>query len=99
MELLWISNLEKEFHHDHEFRPVLVCNDSEACVISINNTEIQHQSQSRHSGVRYHWVRDRVILGGATVSHIPGEQMPVDGLNKSLDRTKHNLFLDYIGLK
>lgn len=99
MELLWISNLEKEFHHDHEFRPVPVYNGNEACVTSINSTEIQHQSQSRHSGVHYHWIRGRARPGEATVSHNPGEQMPADGLTKSLDHTKHNLSLDYIGLK
>ena len=96
MEFIWLSNLEKEFYHDHNDEPVPVYNDNEACVTNINSGD--HQTQSRHAGVRYHWIRDRVRLGEATLSHIPGDQMPADGLAKGLDRTKHQTFLEFIGL-
>ena len=96
MECIWISDLEKEFNRDNSREPVKVYNDNEACVASVNRGE--HQARSCHAAVRYHWIRDRVRLGEATLEHMPGDQMPADGLTKGLDRTKHNLFLEYIGL-
>ena len=96
MECIWISDLEKEFNRDNSREPVKVYNDNEACVISVNKGE--HQARSHHAAVRYHWIRNRVRLGEATLEHMPGDQMPADSLRKGLDHTKHNLFPGYIGL-
>ena len=97
MEFILLSNLEKEFYRDHNDEPVPVDNDNEACVTNINSGD--HQTQSHHAGVRYHRIRYRVRLGEATLTHIPGDQMPADSLTKGLDRTKHQTFLEFIGLR
>ena len=98
MEYLWINSLEREFHQDpdHKHQLISVYNDNEAYIVSINNGN--QQLKSRHAGVRYFWIHDRIRLGEATLKHLPGDQMPADGLTKGLDRTKHNLFLEFIGL-
>ena len=96
MEYLWLSDLEKEFHYDRKSRPIPIYNDNTACIANINSGE--YQPQSRHVGVRYFWIKDLIRFGEATVSHIASDKMLADGLTKGLDRTKHNLFIEYLGL-
>jgi len=73
MEHIWVSNLEREFHHEQDCDPypIPVYNDNMAYIANINSGAYQPQSQ--YVGVRYFWIKDLIRFDKATVSHIPSD--------------------------
>jgi hypothetical protein len=77
--------------------PDIVC-DNRQTVRLINAATPQVTTKLRHVAIGQFWLRQEVQRGRFGVSWIPTEEMPADGLTKTLSRDKHSRFVEFLGM-
>ncbi|KAK1773136.1 hypothetical protein QBC45DRAFT_340577, partial [Copromyces sp. CBS 386.78] len=55
-------------------------------------------ARNRYIDIRYKWLIQEVEKGTFTVEHLPGEEIPADGLTKVLKPDKYARFIKLIGM-
>ena len=75
---------------------IMLHNDNQACIASLNNG--QFRPSTRHVGVRYFWLKEIIEMGEAKIQYLRTDNMVADGLTKSLEKRKHELFLAMLGM-
>ena len=59
---------------------------------------IKLATKLKHIDVHQHWLRQEVQEGRLLIEWIPTSEMPADGLTKALNRQKHQIFIQQLGL-
>ncbi len=59
----------------------------------------QFHNRTKHSDIRYHFVRLVEARGGIKLVYTPTDQMVADGLMKPLPAVKFKRFIELIGLQ
>ena len=80
-DLVYVRRLLEELQI-FSFKPSILYEDNRAC-IEMSSKHGLHK-RSKHINVRYHWLREMVLLGEIQLRHIPGTDMPADILTKPL---------------
>jgi hypothetical protein len=75
---------------------VEICGDNQGALALAENPEF-HQ-RTKHINVRYHYIRELVEKKQIELFYIPTDENVADGLTKPLDATKHQRFVDMLGL-
>lgn len=96
-ELIWWNRLFKQVNFSLGIRPTLFC-DNQQTVGIINKTEDRLNTKMRHVDTHQMWLRQEAEAGRLQVSWMATNQMPADGLTKSLTRQKHSTFIEQLGL-
>jgi hypothetical protein len=81
-QLLWITYTLSDFVEEFSHVP-LMCDSTSA--ISVVKTPVLH-SRTKHTEVRYHFLRDNVEKGNIDLIHVPTEKQLADILTKPLDK-------------
>lgn len=94
-EAIYIISLIKElgFYNQNKF-PLYTDNNG---ALLLANNPIFHE-RTKHIAVKYHYIRDLVYKGIIDLIHIPTKDQKADGLTKSLERVKFNIFLTQINM-
>lgn len=87
----------KQVNFSLGIRPTLFC-DNQQTVGIINKTEDRLNTKMRHVDTHQMWLRQEAEAGRLQVSWMATNQMPADGLTKSLTRQKHSTFIEQLGL-
>jgi hypothetical protein len=82
-ELIWLKLLLSELANFEDFKATLHV-DNESAINLIKNPEF-HQ-RSKHMDVRYHFIRDKYIMGEFNLVHVSSKQQQADILTKPLPR-------------
>jgi hypothetical protein len=96
-ELMWWKRLFKHVNFELGIPPTLFC-DNQQTVGIINKAEDRLNTKMRHVDTHQMWLRQEAETGQLQVSWMPTNQMPADGLTKSLTRQKHATFVEQLGL-
>jgi len=89
--------LFKQINLNLSIKPILYC-DNQQTVGIITKTEDRLNTKLRHVDTHQLWLRQEVEDGNLQVSWMATNQMPADGLTKSLTRQKHSSFVEQLGL-
>jgi len=96
-ELIWWKRLFKHVDFEIGIRPTLFC-DNQQTVGIINKAEDRLNTKMRHVDTHQMWLRQEAETGQLQVSWMATDQMPADGLTKSLSSQKHSTFVEQLGL-
>jgi hypothetical protein len=96
-ELIWWKRLFKRVNFALGIRPTLFC-DNQQTVGIINKAEDRLNTKMRHVDTHQMWLRQEAGAGRLQVSWMATNQMPADGLTKSLSRQKRSTFVEQLGL-
>ena len=58
----------------------------------------KHHNRTKYTLLKFQGVRESVSEGNITITYVPTEEMPADGLTKALTPVKHEQFLKLLGL-
>lgn len=93
-ECLWLKKLEEDLlvsPYD-----IVIYEDNTSAIALTETCAIN--DRTKHIGVRYHFIREKVENREFVVSHISTEAQTADVLTKSLDRVKHKRHCDGLGM-
>lgn len=94
-EILWLRNLFTELGYKFDSPSVLYLDNQSALAVAKNP---DHHGRVKHLDLRFYWLRDEVEKGTIHVRYISTEEMPADGLTKSLGRQKLLKTAESVGL-
>ena len=94
---MWWKRLFKHVNFELGIPPTLFC-DNQQTVGIINKAEDRLNTKMRHVDTHQMWLRQEAETGQLQVSWMPTNQMPADGLTKSLTRQKHATFVEQLSL-
>jgi hypothetical protein len=94
---MWWKRLFKHVNFELGICPTLFC-DNQQTVGIINKAEDRLNTKMRHVDTHQMWLRQEADAGQLQVSWMATNQMPADGLTKSLSSQKHSTFVEQLGL-
>jgi hypothetical protein len=94
-DMVWVKTLLHDMNIPMTKIP-MIGTDSRNALIAAQSDKIN--LSTRHTDVRYKWVKERVRNGELTLRWIETSQMKADGLTKPLSSNKHAQFVRLIGL-
>jgi hypothetical protein len=97
-EVVGLLNLlgEAKLQVDGDIKPITIhCDNTAAIGLAEAST---CSSRSKHIETRFHIVRDYIRQGLVDVIYVPGPENTADIFTKSLGRTKHEKFVEMLGL-
>lgn len=93
-EAIYLKNLQ--FEITNENYPITIYNDNQSALkLSVNP---MYHRRSKHIDVRYHFSRECIANNLVSVKYLQSAEMPADILTKGLCQSKHNKFLEMLGL-
>ena len=93
-ELLWLKLFLMEMGVSQEVYE-LNCDSQSAIELSKNAT---YHPRTKHIKVRYHWIRDAMEEGELSLVKIHTSKNPADMLTKMVNKNKHELCCELIGV-
>lgn len=94
-EALWLRGLYHELQRPIQ-GPTPLKGDNQGAIDTAYNPK--HHSRTKHTLLKYQGIRESVTEGNITISYMPTEEMPADGLTKALTAAKHEHFLALLNL-
>lgn len=94
-EAVWLRRLLQEIGAMKE-SPLNLWEDNQGALAL---TKEGSTKRSKHIDVRYHFVKDAVLVGDISVTHVKSEWMAADALTKPLNRDKHRISKLQMGLQ
>ena len=94
-EALWLRGLYSEIQRPIQ-GPISLKGDNEGAIATAYNPK--HHNRTKHTLLRFQGIRESVAEGHITISYVPTEEMPADGLTKALTPAKHKGFLALLNL-
>jgi hypothetical protein len=94
-EALWLRGLYSEIQRPIQ-GPTPLQGDNKGAIDTAYNPK--HHSRTKHTLLKYQGIRESVTEGNITISYVPTEEMPADGLTKALPPAKHQQFLTLLNL-
>jgi hypothetical protein len=95
-EVIWLRKLLSELRNDPESATQLFCDNQGAISLAKDPT---FHARTKHIDTKFHFVRQTVDLGHASVQYCPTHEMIADVFTKSLARPKLEKFRSSLGLK
>ena len=89
-EALWLSRLAHTFRQVDPDSAPIVYNDSQS-VVALSKDPVHHNA-SKHIDVRYHFVRDCIIIGKISLDKLATTDNVVDGMAKCLSADQFQFF-------
>jgi hypothetical protein len=96
-ELEWWFRVFDQIHFKPKVLPTLYCDNLQTVAI-VNKSEDRLHTKLRHVDTHQMWLRQEAEHGRIHVQWLATNQMPADGLTKSLVRQSHNNFIRQLGL-
>lgn len=93
-EVVWLKSLLKHLKFSID-RPILL-SDNNGC-ISISNNPSNH-TRTKHIDIRYHYIRDQILMGEVGIKYISTDKMAADMFTKPLGRPKFEEHRTSIGM-
>ena len=72
--------------------------DNQQTIRLLTNATPKLITKLRHVDIKHHWLRQEIQAGRIKVSWIPTNEMPADGLTKTLSIQQHEKFVKQLGL-
>lgn len=94
---MWWKRLFSQVNFKLSIRPTLFC-DNQQTVRIVNKAEDRLNTKMRHVDTHQMWLRQETEAGQLQVTWMATNQMPADGLTKSLTSQKHATFIKQLGL-
>ena len=94
-QLSWLRNFSSELGQDVT-GPTPMCADNQGTIFLAVNPA--HDRRTKHIDIRYHFIREFIEEGNATLYHVGTNEMVTDILTKSLPYDKHAYFREKMGL-
>jgi hypothetical protein len=94
-EALWLRGLYSEIQRPIQ-SPTPLKGDNKGAIETAYNPK--HHNRTKHTLLKFQGVRECVTEGYITVTYVPTEEMPADGLTKALTPVKHRAFLALLNL-
>ena len=93
---LWLRQILSDFHFPGLAQPLPLFTDSCSSIAIATNPF--GTKRSKHIELRWHFLRDQIANGAITIQHIPGVDMPADGLTKPLEKVAFQRFVALLGM-
>lgn len=93
-EAIYLKNLLNELINFD--KKIILYNDNQGAQ-KLSKNMVLH-GRTKHIDVRHHFVRDAVLDGLIEIKYLPTDKMTADILTKNLNKSKHNLFTQNMGL-
>jgi len=84
-ESIWLRGLLKGFKHLKE-GPTMIFQDNQGCIALARNPV--YHSRTKHIDIKYHFIRDQLLLKTIDTKYVKTEDMLADILTKDLPRLK-----------
>jgi Reverse transcriptase (RNA-dependent DNA polymerase)./Integrase core domain. len=95
-EAMWLRGLFSELERPVK-GPIALFGDNTGSIANSKNPT-QHK-RTKHTLLKFHFVREKVLLGLVTIEYLDTKRMPADGLTKPLAPPVHRGFLELLGLR
>ena len=96
-ETIWWTRFFKAIDFDTEQNVTIGCDNLMAIRLMIKEGQ-KLDTKLRHVDIHRHWLRQEVQRGAIKLRYVKTEEMPADGMTKSLPSQKHELFIKQLGL-
>ncbi|EAQ84778.1 hypothetical protein CHGG_08792 [Chaetomium globosum CBS 148.51] len=96
LSTMWVSQILKDCGIPQKI-PTVIFTDSNNAYKTVLNP--MNRARTRTIDIRYKWIIEKVQKGELSVNHLPGAQMPADGLTKPLSKEKHAAFVGMMGMR
>ena len=98
IEAAWLRQLLQELQYQNsDSTKVLLYGDNQGALAIAENPE-SHQ-HTKHMAVKYNYIREQHQKNLIDLWYIPTTDMVADGLTKSLERVKHEKFIQQLNLQ
>jgi hypothetical protein len=88
-------DIDHQWLTDETIGPTVVHVDNASTIFLVNNVG-NVGTASKHTAVKYHYVREQILADEITVVYMPGEHLPADALTKILHRPRQHALLPLI---
>ena len=95
-EALWLKQLSTELTGKDPAEPTVIFEDNQSAIAMTRNPRFH--GRSKHVGIKYHFVRDKVTEGAIKVKYCPTTEMIADVLTKGLPKAQFVKIREMIGL-
>ena len=89
------ADIDHQRPTDVTLAPTVVHVDNASTIFLVNNVG-NVGTASKHTAVKYHYVREQILADEITVIYMPGEHLPADALTKILHRPRQHALLPLI---
>ena len=97
-EAAWVRRLLQQIGYcGTDVKPTKVFSDNQPAIHLVLGDG--HHERTKHIDTAYKYVREEYRNGNISMQHLPGIEMPADGLTKPLDRFKHAKFIQLTNLQ
>jgi hypothetical protein len=93
---IWLRQLLADFHFSGLDRLLTLFTDNQSSIVIATNP--LGTKRSKHIELRWHFLRKQVANGAIEIHHIPGTDMPADGLTKPLEKAPFQRFVALLGM-
>ena len=93
-QILWIRNQLRDYGLLLSKIPIFCDNTS---AIAISNNPVQH-SRTKHIDIRYHFIREHVMIGTVELHFVPTEEQIADIFTKPLDESTFSKLVGELGM-
>lgn len=94
-QLAWLRSFQQELGFKHN-SPTPLCADNQGAIFLAVNPA--HDRRTKHIDIRYHFVREYIEDGNATIYYVATDEMIADIMTKSLPFATHEKFTRAMGL-
>ena len=95
-QALWLKQLISDLEGTSMEEPMTIYNDNLGA-IQLSKNPVKHD-QSKHIGLRHHFLRENVVSGNIDLQHVPSENNKADILTKALTKDVFQRLRGMIGL-
>jgi hypothetical protein len=96
-EATWLCRLLRQVgYQGYDLKPLKLYTDNEPALNMVRKDG--HHERTKHIDNYYKYTKQEYQNGNVDLEHIPGVDMPADGLTKPLDKTSHAKFLELINM-
>jgi hypothetical protein len=96
-EVNWLQRLLTQVGYvGNDLKPLLLYTDNQPALTMI--TKDGHHERTKHIDAYFKYTKQQHKLGTVSLHHLPGVEMPADGLTKPLDKLDHAKFIHLINM-
>jgi hypothetical protein len=96
-EATWLRRLLQQIgYQGYDLKPIQLYTDNKPALNMVRKDG--HHERTKHIDNYYKYTKQEYQSGNVNLKHIPGFDMPADGLTKPLDKISHAKFLKLINM-
>lgn len=99
IETSWLRDIIGDImgQPDSKQTELVLDNDNQGCLVNLDSSPYKHEN--RYLRTKFHWIREEIRNGSASMWYELTNSMPAERLTKALDHIKHLHFCKMIGLE